>query len=233
MKDRDASSSLPEADFLQAVYATRFTGAELESKTELWEVLVQSFLQAFVPDNATVLDLGAGNCEFINAVNAGQRIAVDLNPDLRLHANENVQTLIAASDNLSEIPDDCVDVVFTSNFFEHLPSKDRLLTTIAETKRVLKVEGTLIVLMPNIRYLPGAYWDYLDHHLPLTHLSLCEAIELSGLTPIRVEPRFLPYTVRNSKIRARRWMLRVYLKFKPAWWLLGKQMLVIAVKGER
>ena len=38
----------------------------------------------------------------------------------------------------------------------------------------------MVVLMPNIRYLAGRYWDYLDHHLPLTHLSLSEALELTG-----------------------------------------------------
>jgi SAM-dependent methyltransferase len=227
----EKAASLGEGEFLQAVYATRFTGAELASKTELWQVLVEDFLQALVPENATVLDLGAGNCEFINAVRAGRKIAVDLNPDLGRYADPDVQTMITTSDNLSEVSDSSVDVVFTSNFFEHLPSKDTLLATLTQCRRVLKVGGRLIVLMPNIRYLPGAYWDYLDHHLPLTHLSVCEALELTGLTPVRVESRFLPYTVRNSRIRARRWMLRLYLRFKPAWLLLGKQMLVVAVKG--
>jgi len=221
---------LQAGEFLQAVYSTRFTNAELASKVELWDVLVRDFLQSYIPENATVLDLGAGNCEFINVVEASKKYAVDLNPDLNTYAEESVETLICASDNLSPVPDGCVDVVFTSNFFEHLPSRHSLLSTLAECRRVLKARGTLIVLMPNIRYLPGEYWDYLDHHLPLTHLSLCEALELSGLAPVRVEARFLPYTVRNSRIRPRRWMLRLYLKLKPAWWVLGKQMLVIAVK---
>ncbi len=26
----------------------------------------------------------------------------------------------------------------------------------------------MLVLQPNIRYVGGAYWDFLDHHLPLT-----------------------------------------------------------------
>jgi len=224
-------SSLAGAAFLQAVYSTRFTCAELAIKSELWQVLVEDFLQAFVPEDATVVDLGAGNCEFINMVRAGRKIAVDLNPDLAMHVAPDVRATVTASDDLSDISDGSVDVVFTSNFFEHLPSKGRLLATLTECRRVLKVGGKLIVLMPNIRYLPGAYWDYLDHHLPLTHLSVCEALELTGLTPVRVESRFLPYTVRNSRIRARRWMLRLYLKCKPAWLLLGKQMLVVAVKG--
>jgi predicted SAM-dependent methyltransferase len=34
-----------------------------------------------------------------------------------------------------------IDVVFTSNFFEHLPDKRVLLSTLAECHRVLRLEG--------------------------------------------------------------------------------------------
>ena len=36
-----------------------------------------------MPRDATVLDLAAGHCEFINNIQAGRRIAVDLNPARR------------------------------------------------------------------------------------------------------------------------------------------------------
>jgi SAM-dependent methyltransferase len=223
--------SLENSSFLKAVYESRFSGDELASKEELWKVLVQSFLQAMIPVDATVVDLGAGNCEFINEIRARTRVAVDLNPDTARLANPGVRVLATSSENLQDIADDSVDVVFTSNFFEHLRSKESLLATLAETNRILVPRGVLIVLMPNMRYLPGAYWDYFDHHLPLTHHSLSEALNLAGFRVTRVEPRFLPYTVKNSKVRARAWMLRAYLKFKPAWRLLGKQMLVVAAKS--
>ena len=222
--------STDDGSFLQAVYSSRFSSEELASKTELWGVLVESFLQPLIPPDATVVDLGAGNCEFINAVHAHKRIAVDLNPDTDRLAAPGVEVLRTSSESMEAIPNDTVDVVFTSNFFEHLTSKDSLLTTLTETRRILKVGGRLIVLMPNIRNIPGAYWDYLDHHLPLTHHSLSEALDLSGFRVDTVIPKFLPYTVRNSRVRARRWMLRLYLKLRPAWWLLGKQMLVVATK---
>lgn len=93
----------------------------------------------------------------------------------------------------------------------------------------MKPDGTLVILMPNIRNLPGTYWDYLDHHLPLTHISLTEALRLTGFSTVRVESRFLPYTVRGNRLPVRRWLIRAYLRFRPAWWFLGKQMLVVAV----
>lgn len=45
------------------------------------------------------------------------------------------------------------------------------------------------------------FWDYFDHHLPLTHLSLSEGLELAGFEVQRVVPRFLPYTVKDTPVR--------------------------------
>ncbi len=108
--------------------------------------------------------------------------------------------------------DDSVDTVFTSNFFEHLPTKSDLMSTLAECQRVTRPGGRLVVLMPNIRYLPGRYWDYLDHHLPLTHLSVAEALELSGYEVVEQVGRFLPYTVKDARFTVRPIMVRAYLQ---------------------
>ena len=110
--------------------------------------------------------------------------------------------------------------------------KDALLATLAESHRVLKSGGRLIVLMPNIRYLPGRYWDFLDHHLPLTHVSLVEALGLTGFRPEKVIPRFLPYTVKDARVSIPTAAIALYLRFPPAWRILGKQMLVVATAGE-
>ena len=61
---------------------------------------------------------------------------------------------------------------FTSNFFEHLPSKDNLSATIKEANRCLKNAGLLICMGPNIKYIGGAHWDFWDHCLPLTDVSM-------------------------------------------------------------
>ena len=217
-----------DADYLEATYEQRFSAAELRDKQVLWRTLVDEVFQQYVPATGTVLDLGAGYCEFSNAVHAARRIAVDLNPDTARSADAGVEVLLTSSDDHGAIDSGSVDTVFTSNFFEHLPTRQVLLDTLAETRRVLRPGGTVVVLMPNIRYLPGAYWDYLDHHLPLTHLSLVEALRLQGFEPFRVEPRFLPYTVKDSRFPVRAGLVRAYLRCRPAWRVLGKQMLVVA-----
>jgi SAM-dependent methyltransferase len=215
-------------DELSSIYRERFSAEEMAAKAVLWDTLCRSFFSRYVPPDATVLDLAAGSCEFVNAIPAGRKIAVDLNPDVRRHAADDVEVVLAPSTDMAAVGSGSVDVVFTSNFFEHLPTKRALLDTLAECRRVLRPGGRLVVLMPNIRYLPGRYWDYLDHHLPLTHLSLSEALELTGYSLERVVPRFLPYTVKDARMKVRPVMVRLYLRCPPAWRILGRQMLVIA-----
>ncbi len=213
---------------LRDLYRNRFDPQELAAKRLLWRTLVRHWFQRYVGSADVVLDLGAGTCEFVNEISAGRRIAVDLNPDTAQHAAAGVEVLVTRSEDLREVEDGSVDVVFTSNFFEHLPDKEALLTTLVECRRVLRPQGRLIVLMPNIRYLPGRYWDYFDHHLPLTHLSLVEALDLSGFDDEEVVPRFLPYTVKDGRLPVNAFLIRTYLRVRPAWRVLGRQMLVVA-----
>jgi SAM-dependent methyltransferase len=212
---------------LEAIYRNRFDDRELSNKRTLWAVLVKDFFQKYVAPDGTVLDLGAGNCEFINEVRAGRRIAVDLNPDTVAFAAPGVEILTTRSDQMGEVADETVDTVFTSNFFEHLPTKADLRNTLAECRRVTRPGGLIVVLMPNIRYLPGRYWDYLDHHLPLTHLSVSEALELAGYEVVHQRGKFLPYTVKDAKFEVRPSMVRAYLRLPFAWRILGRQMLVV------
>jgi hypothetical protein len=82
---------------------------------------------------------------------------------------------------------------------------------------------------PNIRFVGGAYWDFWDHHLALTDISLVELLEIQKFQMERVIDRFLPYTMVNHR-SAPEFLVRAYLKVPPLWKFLGKQFLVIARK---
>ena len=155
---------------------------------------------------------------------------MDLNPDSPAVLASDVVFHAVAANHLEPIADASVDLVFTSNFFEHLPDKTVLQEVLAEVRRVLKPGGKLIAMGPNIRYLPGAYWDFIDHHLPLSERSLVEALLLADLHPTEVIDRFLPYTT-QSRLPKAAGLVRMYLAFPLVWRFLGKQFLVVARKN--
>jgi SAM-dependent methyltransferase len=214
---------------LARLYADRFSAAELEGKRQLWAALYDGFFRKMIRSTDTVLDLGAGSCEFINACHATNKIAVDLNPETKRFAKDT-HVVLAPSDNMAEVGDDTVDVVFTSNFFEHLPDKRSLVDTLTECRRVLRPSGKLLIMMPNLRYVGQRYWDYFDHHLPLTHHSLSEGLNMAGFVIDRVVPRFVPYTVKDSPVKVRSSLVRAYLRLPMLWPFLGRQMFLAAHK---
>lgn len=193
----------------------------------MWETLVDASFQAHVRPTDTVLDLAAGYCEFINAVRCGRKVAVDLNPTVTEVAGPDVEVVARASTDLPADLDGTVDVAWVSNFFEHLPDSDALLETLRGLRRVLRPDGKLLVLQPNIRLTGPAYWDFVDHSLPITDRSLREALELTGFRVESMKRRFLPYTT-SSPLPMAPWLIRLYLRLPPAQWVLGKQTFVVA-----
>ena len=214
---------------LEKLYRHRFDEQDLPAKKAVWKVLCEHFFSSYVRPQDVVVDVGAGHCEFINQIKARRRIAVDLNARVSEFAAPGVEWLQESCTELGSIADNSVDVVFRSNFLEHLPSKQVVLDTLATTRRILRQGGLAIILQPNIRLLPGKYWDYFDHHTPLTDKSLVEAVTMLDMQPVRVIARFLPYTTK-SVLPQWPWLVKLYLRLPLAWWLLGKQSLVVAKK---
>jgi len=210
------------------LYSRRFSAVERERKNKIWQVLCRHFFQKYVQPTDTVLDIGAGYCEFINHISCQHKIALDLNEETKQYAGPDVQ-VIQSSSNMSALEDASVDVAFASNFFEHLPDKQEFLMTLAEVYRVLRKGGQLLVLQPNIRFLGGEYWDFLDHHIPLTDRTLVEALELVGFHIVEVRPRFLPFTTK-SRLPQHPLLVRLYLRLPIIHHFLGKQAWVVATK---
>jgi SAM-dependent methyltransferase len=97
-----------------------------------------------IPETSTVFDLGCGWGEFINAIRADKKYAMDLNPESPEHLKPEVIFLHQDCSAPWPLEGESLDVVFTSNFFEHLPSKDRLSLTVKEARRCLKKGGLII-----------------------------------------------------------------------------------------
>lgn len=215
------------AEDLRQMYASRFEGKSAYRK-RVWVELC-SFFAKWIPASATVLDLGCGHCEFINAIECRQKFGMDLNPDATEFASPQVTIVAQDCSEQWRMTPGSIDVVFTSNFFEHLPSKAALELTLKEAHRALAPGGRVIALGPNVKYLPGQYWDFLDHYLPLTELSLGELLIKCGFDMEVCHDRFLPYTMSRGK-EYPMWILRTYLALPFAWRMFGKQFLLVASK---
>ncbi len=214
---------------LRKIYQSRFAGKSAH-RMKVWAVLWSYFSRWIRPD-ATVLDLGCGWCEFINAVQCEQKYAMDLNPDAAHHANSDVHVLQQDCSSAWSVPADSIDVVFTSNFLEHLPTKEAVERTLEQALRALKPGGRFIAMGPNIKFIPGAYWDFFDHYVALTELSLSEVLKKCGFAVEFCRARFLPYTMSDG-IEYPIWMLRLYLMTPALWRLGGKQFLIVARKKQ-
>jgi SAM-dependent methyltransferase len=219
-------SEKSKADIVQQQYRQRFTPAS-DYRNNLWDVLCKDFFQPYIASGSVLLDLGCGWGEFSNNIVAGKKYAMDMNPDAADRLNDDVELILQDCSQTWPLQDDSLDVLFTSNFLEHLPDKLHVERTIAEARRCLKPGGVLIALGPNVRLLPGAYWDFWDHHVHISDRSLAELLTLNGFAIREQHAGFLPYTMSDGK-NPNLLLVKLYLRLRFVWKFLGKQFLIIA-----
>ena len=211
---------------LDRIYGHRFDDGEALDKDRIWKEIA-AYLQRWVPADGRVLDVACDLGYFIRNVAAGERWATDLR-DVSSRLGPGVRFVRVDGLSLSDaVPRDYFDVVFVSNYLEHLPSPDAVIAQLVEIRAVMKRDGRLIVLQPNIRYVGAAYWDFIDHRVALTDRSLIEAANAAGFEVAHLVPRFLPYTTK-SRLPRSSWLVRAYLRVPLAWRIMGKQTLLIA-----
>ena len=190
----------------------------------VWDALWRYHFRHIVPRDGCVLDLGCGYGDFINAVEAKRRIALDCWNGFPAHLAPGVEPIVSSVTNLGAIDAGSVDFAFASNLFEHVSQAD-FATTLEALRSKLSRRGTLAILQPNWRYAYREYFDDYTHVAVYSHVSLADFLRAHGWEVIEVKPRFLPLTVK-SRLPVWRPLIGLYLKlpFKP----LGKQMLIRA-----
>lgn len=222
------SQPLHDGAELSRIYQSRFEGQK-EYRQAVWRILIASVFARWIPAKGRILDLGAGQGEFINQVNAAGKFAMDLNPDTRAVLRPDVRFLEQDCSAPWPIEPASLDLVFTSNFFEHLPDKATLDRTLREVHKALRSSGRLVAVGPNIRLVPGAYWDFWDHYLPLTERSLAELCRLSGFVVEHAWGATLPYSMSQGFVPPL-WCVRLYCRLPFLWRFFGKQFIVVLRK---
>ena len=207
----------------RAYHATRFTYDP--ARAYVWREICR-YLQPHISEGEDLLDLGAGWGEFSRYARARRKLALDLNPELIDHWAPDVTPLIQSALEPVPVASGSLATVVTSNFFEHFTIAEGEVI-LREVSRMLRPGGRLIAVQPNFRLEPRRYFDDYTHKTVYTDAGFTDFLRSQGWRIVRVEPRFLPFSMK-SRLPKAAWMVRAYLALP--WRPLAGQFLVIAEK---
>lgn len=207
------------------LYDYRLNGTGQSARQAVWtEIAIYLYQRMGSPER--VLDVGAGRGEFITAVPAAERWAIDLTDFGGYH--DGAVKAIAGGITDAELPSGYFDGAVMSNLLEHLPTQETVAAALARLREAMAPGGTVAVMGPNFRYCAREYFDCADHTLALTHVAVAEHLHAAGFSVITVIPRFLPYSFRG-RFPASPALTRSYLRHPVLWRMLGKQFLVTGI----
>jgi SAM-dependent methyltransferase len=187
---------------------------------------IAAHLARWIHPSASVVEIGAGYCAWINAVQAADRVAVDIWDELPRYAAPGVQTRqLDAATSLRVLGESRFDVVLASNVLEHL-EPDAAASAVDDVRALLRPGGRFIIIQPNFRDAYRRYFDDYTHRSVFTDVSLPNLLRAHGFAIELVQRRFLPYSMRNVQRPLPSWLVTAYLRspVKPG----AGQMLVIA-----
>jgi hypothetical protein len=222
-----STSTRPELGInYERLYQYRFRDIEQTGRLAVWGEIAR-YVHARMGEPARVLDPAAGRGEFIGAVPAGERWAVDMVKQANLEALG--VTMIISDIMDADLPEDYFDGVWISNFLEHLPDQEAVGSLLGKVHASMEVGGRIAIMGPNFKYCAREYFDCADHTVVLTHVGVKEHLYAAGFEVESVAPRFLPYSFRGLLPPSPR-LTRTYLHTPALWPVLGKQFLLIARK---
>ena len=214
---------------MKSFLEVRFDESDFKKRELIWRELIKVCFQRYVKKTDTVLDVGAGFCEFINNVICRNKIAIDSSNLIKKYADSDVIKIVKPFSKIPKKYFGRFDVIFMSNFLEHLEKKPDVVKTMQLSRKLLKRRGTLIIVQPNIDLIKEKYWDRIDHHIALNGRSVIEALNISGFQLKIFEKRFTPATM-QSHLPISDFLIRMYLTLPSFARPFAGQSLFIASK---
>jgi len=207
----------------------RFSQSDMSRRNMVWKTLIDECFMKYIKSSDVVMDVGAGYCDFINNVSCGKKIAIDPSPMIKMFTDKDVTTIVKPINKIPVKYHNSADVVFMSNFLEHLMTKNDVIKTFVTARKLLKKNGRIIILQPNIDLMREKYWDRIDHHIALNGQSIKEVLDLTGFKTQLFIKRFLPSTM-QSKIPINKYLIKLYLLIPQIFRPMSGQSLFIAFK---
>jgi SAM-dependent methyltransferase len=198
----------------------------LGGRRAVWREIAR-FVAKDAPAVGTLIELGPGYCDFINQFPASRKIGFDLNPEMAPFAGSDVELRIESAVELPGIEAESADLIFASNFLEHLGSEE-LGVLLPRIRRALSPRGRLILIQPNHRLCAERYFEDPTHRTVFDDANIVEWLSDHGLRPVRIEPGLLPFSMSS---RLPKWACLTHLYLLSPLKPMAAQMYVVAERG--
>jgi SAM-dependent methyltransferase len=202
-----------------------YTGTypELPGRRSVWGAIAR-FVARDAPDVDLLVELGCGYGDFTRQFPAKRKLAFDLDPEMRRFAAPEVALRIESAVPLPGVAPASTDLVFASNFLEHLEG-DEVDELLANVRRALSPRGRLVLIQPNHRLCAERYFDDPTHRTIFDDASIRAWLSRHRLRVVKLVPGLLPLTM-NSRLPKWGWLTSLYLALpiRP----LAAQMYVVA-----
>ena len=174
----------------------------------------------------SLLELGAGYCDFVNQYPARNRYCVEQNILMKKFATRGVSFHCVNGVQLPGFGTDSMDLIFASNFLEHLKESEHQLL-MPRISEVLRKEGCLVLLQPNYRLCKKHYFDDETHQTIFSDKNITTFMNSYGFKIKKLIPGLLPFSM-QSKLPQWPILVRLYLlsPIKP----MAAQMYIVATK---
>jgi SAM-dependent methyltransferase len=143
---------------------------------------------------------------------------------MRQFAARGVDLRIEDATGITQLGFKNVDLVFASNFMEHLDQTEFSIL-LPKIHDVLKPQGKLVLLQPNYRLYPERYFDDKTHKTIFSDENISGFLEGYGFVIRKLIPGLLPFSMK-SRLPKWSFLVRLYL-LSPVRPMAG-QMYVVA-----
>ena len=222
---------------LDSVYRTRFGEREARSKLELWtrdrRVPVAAGSPPTGPSWTSPATAGTSSATSTPA-SGGRPTSGTCTACLRRDGARSSRS--TGCELASARPDTTTSTSsFMSNYLEHLPSSEAVAAAAGRgrARSSSRAAGSSCSSRTS-GSSAASYWDFLDHRVAAHGPQPARGGRARRLRRSSASsPGCLPVHAPRAACRSTRSLVRAYLRFPPAWRLLGKQALMVARRPPR